>query len=306
MALREDGPAYGAHLASRFGLEKQQSHVTRAFRRGVLAVTQIESGIPTPAPTQSIGFDEAWLVGLQLRDVPDHELWQDGRPLKVETFDNRDTTFYDLRRNPVALVRRPYHCLQFYLPRSVLAETAQQNGVRFHGELNAHTGMKRRDPVMRALGEAILPTLARGYATDGLFIDHILQAAALHVVGRYGNCGPAAPRNVGGLAPWQERRAKEMMEAGLAGDVTLNALAQACGLSVAHFARAFRQSSGTSPHRWLRRQRVEKAMDMMARTTLSLAAIATACGFSDQSHFTRSFTALAGTSPGQWRRAMRF
>ncbi len=295
--------AYGDDLARRFWLKRQESHVARTFRRGVLAVTQLKSDAPTPGPTQSIGYDEAYLVALQLRDVPDHELWQDARPVGVEAFAAMDTSFYDLRRDPIAFVRQPYHCLQFYLPRAVLAEIAQQNGRKFQGELDCPYGAAKADPVIRHLGAALIPALERGEAIDGLFPDHILQAVALHVVGAYGDARPAG-RVTGGLAPRQESRAKELMRDGLAADISLGQLAQACGLSVAHFTRAFRQSTGTSPHRWLQERRIEQAV-MLAQTDETLASIATACGVADQSHFTRAFTRHAGASPGQWRRQQR-
>ncbi len=304
MALQDERSgtrAYGEDLAGRFWLKQQQSHVTRTFRRGVLAVTELKSDFSTPAPTQSIGHDDAYLVALQLRDVPDHELWQDARPLRVEAFAARETSFYDLRRDPIAFVRQPYHCLQFYLPRTVLAEIAQQNGIKFRGELACPYGVSRSDPVIRQLGAALMPALERDGPLDGLFLDHILQALALHVVGAYGEAWPTK-RSTGGLAPWQEGRAKELMQANLAADVSLKQLAEACGLSVAHFARAFRQSARTSPHRWLRERRVEHAMGLLTGTDQPLAAIATACGFADQSHFTRAFTRHTGISPGQWRR----
>lgn len=297
--------AYGDGLAGRFWLKQQQSHVTRTLRRGPLAVTNLKSDFPTPRPSRSIGHDEAWLVALQLRDVTDHELWQDGRPLAVEAFAARSTTFYDLRRDPIAFVRHRYHSLQFYLPRAALAEIASQNGVRFRGELNCAYGVSEADPVIRALGEALLPALARGGAMDGLFLDHVLQAVALHAVARYGDCGPRNARGGGGLAPWQESRAKEMMRARLGGDIPLEELAGACGLSVSQFARAFRQSVGIPPHRWLRARRMEKAMSLLTQTHRPLSDIAIACGFADQSHFTRSFTDQVGLSPGQWRRARR-
>ncbi|MBA2589989.1 MAG: AraC family transcriptional regulator, partial [Alphaproteobacteria bacterium] len=163
--MREDRRrAYGDDLAGRFWLKRQQSHVTRTFRRGILAVTQLKSDLPTPAPTQSIGHDDAYLVGLQLRDVPDHELWQDARPLRVEAFAAMDTSFYDLRRDPIAFVRGSYHSLQFYLPCSVLTEIAQQNDYKFHGELGCRYGVSMNDHVIGRLGAALLPALERSQA----------------------------------------------------------------------------------------------------------------------------------------------
>lgn len=106
----------------------------------------------------------------------------------------------------------------------------------------------------------------------------------------------------GGLAPAQERRVKELMVAGIDENISLVRLATECGLSSRHFARAFRQSTRLSPHRWLMKCRVERARELLAKGGLSLTEIALTCGFADQSHFTRAFTAFFGTSPGAWRR----
>jgi AraC-like DNA-binding protein len=106
----------------------------------------------------------------------------------------------------------------------------------------------------------------------------------------------------GGLAPWQERRSKEMIAADRSGATTLVAVAEACGLSVGYFSRAFRKTTGLAPHTWLQHARVERAMTMLRGTDKSLSEIALAGGFSDQSHFTRVFTQRVGMSPGAWRR----
>lgn len=106
----------------------------------------------------------------------------------------------------------------------------------------------------------------------------------------------------GGLAPWQLRAAKAMLDEDSQDAVTVEQLAAACGLSVRHFSRAFRQSTGVPPHRWRLRRRVDRAQDLLRDPAPSLADIALACGFGDQSHFTRVFAAVVGQSPGKWRR----
>ena len=132
--------------------------------------------------------------------------------------------------------------------------------------------------------------------------DHCLMfyvpATALDKTGFHSTAG--MPR--GGLAPWQERRAKELMSATLNEQIPLSRLASECGLSVRHFARAFRLSTGMPPHRWLLKYRVDHAKKLMRMRAWSLADIASFCGFADQSHFTRVFTANGGVSPGLWRR----
>jgi transcriptional regulator GlxA family with amidase domain len=109
----------------------------------------------------------------------------------------------------------------------------------------------------------------------------------------------------GGLAPWQERRAKEILDARLDGGVSLATLAGACDLSVRHFSRAFRQSTGQSPHRWLLERRLDRARGLLELSAQSLSEIAAACGFANQSHFTRTFTRAVALSPGAWRRLRR-
>jgi AraC-like DNA-binding protein len=106
----------------------------------------------------------------------------------------------------------------------------------------------------------------------------------------------------GGLAPWQLRRAEALMSENLSVQVSLGKVAEECGLSVRHLARAFRQSTGVPPHRWLLDRRVERAKELLPNSKLSLSDIALACGFGDQSHFTRTFTAAVRLSPGVWRR----
>jgi AraC family transcriptional regulator len=112
----------------------------------------------------------------------------------------------------------------------------------------------------------------------------------------------ASPPVRGGLAPWQERRAKELMSTHLGREISLAFVAGECGLSVSHFARSFKQCTGTPPHRWLLENRVERAKELLTDAEPPLAEIALECGFSDQSHFTRVFSRTVGTSPGTWRR----
>jgi AraC-like DNA-binding protein len=109
----------------------------------------------------------------------------------------------------------------------------------------------------------------------------------------------------GGLAPWQEKRATAMIDASLDGEISSIALARECGLSASHFARAFRITTGMAPHQWLLRRRVEKAQGEMRGGEASLADIALACGFANQSHFSRVFAKVTGVSPGAWRRQTR-
>jgi AraC-like DNA-binding protein len=108
-----------------------------------------------------------------------------------------------------------------------------------------------------------------------------------------------------GLPPGGLRRVKEYVAAHLAEGLSLEKLAAHAGLSVHHFARAFKLSTGMPPHRYLLEQRIQKAAELLERTGQPIVDIALAVGFADQAHFSRSFHSLAGLTPSQFRRAHR-
>jgi AraC-like DNA-binding protein len=124
-----------------------------------------------------------------------------------------------------------------------------------------------------------------------------------HFVHSYGGVSVSAPRFRGGLSPWQMRRATEFLEAHLHGNISLQQVAEACELSVSHFARAFKTTFRKPPHHWLVERRVARARDLMVNSRLPLVDIAAQCGFADQSGLNRSFKRIHGLAPGTWRRS---
>jgi AraC-like DNA-binding protein len=151
---------------------------------------------------------------------------------------------------------------------------------------------------MYHLGMALLPAFQHPERASRLFVESVTTAIGGHIAQRYGGMRLEEPRR-GGLAAWQERVAVDMLQENLDGEVTLASIARRCQLSTSHFARAFRQSTGLPPHRWLLHRRIDRAKEALRDP---LADVATTCGFADQSHFTRVFTKLVGVSPGEWRR----
>ncbi len=80
-------------------------------------------------------------------------------------------------------------------------------------------------------------------------------------------------------------------------ELSLNELAAIAQLSPYHFSRAFKQSTGISPHRYVIQQRIERAKQLLLQGKMSLADVAIACGFSHQSHLNRHFKRLTGVTP---------
>src|SRR5262249_20081476 len=82
----------------------------------------------------------------------------------------------------------------------------------------------------------------------------------------------------------------------------LDSMASTACLSRFHFARAFRQAVGQSPHRYVSARRLERAKAMLAEADRPLIDIALTLSFSSQANFTRAFKQATGLAPGQFRR----
>jgi len=108
----------------------------------------------------------------------------------------------------------------------------------------------------------------------------------------------------GGLAVWQQRRIIEFIEARLADNVSLHALAQVVRLSPYHFVRCFKQSFGVPPHRYLTAKRIDRAKTLLASPRRSITEIALDLGFSTSSSFSAAFRGIAGQTPTSYRRML--
>jgi AraC family transcriptional regulator len=294
---------YGQRLAERLRAEQAHAIVTRVLCTADMAVTETRCDDPALGLSQSIQREDAYLVALTLRDFPNRQYWEDGRQMPVCDLRTGQVDFHDLKRDPVALLDKPYHDLFFYLPRRALDAISDEADAPKIGDLN-HKPVAIDDTTISSLGRAILPALSHPDQVNQLFVDHVLFALGIHVAQTYGGMRPPSRPARGGLADWQVKRAKEILSANLDGGVPLKDVARECGLSVSHFSRAFRVTAGAAPYRWLMTRRVEAAKEKLRDGRLSLSEVALACGFADQSHLTRIFTGMVGLSPGAWRRTL--
>jgi len=146
---------------------------------------------------------------------------------------------------------------------------------------------------LEALFDALHADLAEGSPAGPLVGDSLIAGLLGHLA------ATDIPRSKP-LASKARHRAIDYIEARLSQPISLQDLAEASGVSVRHFSRAFRETMGVSPHQYLIQRRVEQAKLLIASGT-SLAEVAQRCGFSDQSQLTRSFVRHVGASPGVYR-----
>jgi len=293
---------YGQRLGRRLRLDDAPVLITRSLRSAELAVTETRNDAPVTGLSGAMPPDDAWLVSLKFRDYADCECWERGKcVIKTDIFAGA-TYLYDLKRNPRYVIDKPFHSIFFYLPRSALDNIAEQSGAPRIDELVYKPGIGHDDGVIRHLGGSLLEALRRPDEANQLFVDHTMLAFTAHVAQSYGGLQRITEPARGGLAAWQLKRACERLESDLGGKIPLEQIAAELELSGSHFSRAFRLSTGLPPHKWLLRQRVRAAKQLMTVRDLSLSEIAISVGFANQSHFTRVFSSVVGVSPGTWRR----
>jgi AraC family transcriptional regulator len=135
-----------------------------------------------------------------------------------------------------------------------------------------------------------------------LFGDSVVAAIVARIAHLSATSHTASSRRLG-LSKRQLTQVTEFVHDNLSRSIRLSELASLAGLSASQFGRAFKVSTGTSPHKWHLAARIEYAKRMLMDRERSLVDIALEAGFSEQSHFTRAFTAANGVSPNAWRRS---
>lgn len=257
--------------------------------------------MPEHAPIITIPKHEAFSVIVQLRDFASHKLWHDGRLVHAGGHARQAIAITRLTEDWRCQHLSPFDNVRLLLTRLALDEFTYDSGQKRIGHFDCAPGTV--DPVIYHLAQALLPLMTQPGGMHEFLFDHISLALFAHIAEVYGKTSQDWLRQKGRLAPWQEQRAKDFMLENLAKGVSLELIARECGLSRAHFARNFKNTTGTSACVWLQNMRIQKARELLCANQLTLTQIALECGFTDQSHFSRVFKTLTGASPGYWQRS---
>src|SRR6202167_2368977 len=290
-------------LARRFRIDRPPTLLARKSSRARIGFSRMRSSHPMRGRSLAVPPEEAFAFHVPLSLPFFSDLWTAGRRREVPDMRLGYAQLVDLGDNPVVSLDIPFDSLRFYITQVALDEMANEAGIRRVKGLYA-PNFGARDLVMFGLAQALAGAMEQSGDRTAMFSDCVALAFFTHIVRAYGGA-PVEERVRCGLASWQLQRARDFINANLAGDPSISQVANECKLSSSYFARAFKEATGISPHRWLTKQRVERAKELLQDPALGLADIAQACGFVDQSHFTRVFSRSEGYSPGRWRRLNR-
>jgi AraC family transcriptional regulator len=200
-------------------------------------------------------------------------------------------------------IHRPMHVVQLYLPRRTLLSIAAEANTTGPDDLLERTG--HPDAITSRLLLSAADSLEGSAALDTLFRQQLTDLLATRLLAAHAGAATTIQPNIGGLSPTILRRAIERLRSDSDADVSLSALASDAGLSRFHFCRSFKESTGLSPHAWLRQHRLEQAMNMLRDTDDSIVSVAAELGYASQTAFAAAFKKLTGETPSDWRRRVR-
>jgi AraC family transcriptional regulator len=158
-----------------------------------------------------------------------------------------------------------------------------------------------RDQATERIVNLLVEEMESGGPSGRMYAESLVRA----LVCRYLvlACDAPVQRTTAGiLHPKLLKRLHEWMLCKLHEDISLAALADEANYSPTHLLRAFRASTGATPHQYLLELRVVQAESLLRKKDSRLIDVASQCGFSSQAHFTHTFKARRGITPGQYQR----
>jgi AraC family transcriptional regulator len=159
-----------------------------------------------------------------------------------------------------------------------------------------------RDPLLTQLLLEVAGALDEPQSAEDVFGDLATTLFALQLGRKHGVASPASALRRAGLSPFALRRVREHVASRLASAIRLEQLASLAGLSPFHFSRAFKASTGLSPHAYVLRCRIDEAKRLLAGSNLPVAEIARRTGFSGAGQLSTRFRACTGSTPTAFRR----
>ncbi len=191
--------------------------------------------------------------------------------------------------------------LALYVDPLLIAKAASE--AELFGSVEIVERYTRHDNVITSVGMALLGELESEGLSGRLYAESLANVLAVHLLRYYSVSTSRAITFTGGLSAKKLRDVTAFIGDNYHRDLKLAELAQVAGMSSFHFAREFKRTTGTTPHQYLIKLRVERAKTLLAKKDLPLIEVGLQTGFSHQSHFTRLFRRVTGTTPNAYRLA---
>lgn len=288
-----------AGRADSLGCSADRLHGSQELSAGDLVFYRKQAGEDAISHVETPASGRGFLVGVSMKEGHRRRLLKGARS-SLHDFDNNAIYVRDFAEDYRADLHGSFDFLLIEVPRIFVARMNDERSGREVRDMACGAGL--HDPILAHLAQAVAPVLEQPQMASPLFLEQLGIAIGTRLYEHYGQAVPERQARRSGLSKGHEVLAKDMLLSQGDEPATIADIAKACRVSRSYFMQAFRESTGTTPHQWLIKQRVAQACRLLRETGLPLADIAADCGFSDQSHFGRVFARAEGMAPGKWRR----
>lgn len=170
------------------------------------------------------------------------------------------------------------------------------------GEPRLELAAAARDGTVLAISSVLKRAHTGGAVLTDMAASTLAHRLAGHLLAHYGNPRHGRARGSPGLLSSKVvDHVAEFVEVGLSGTLTLDGLARVASLSPFHFARAFKATTGMTPHQFVTARRMHRATRLLAASNLPVTEVGAAVGIANPSYFRRLFRRHMGVLPGQLR-----
>lgn len=292
----DDDGAYGERLRRTFKVSRAPSLVAKTLKNARIAVTEIRCDKANTGFSEPIPVEDAFLMTVQLRDVPAHGMFLDGRQVKTEHLAPGTVCFYDLRSSPMANSISAFHHISFYVPRAAITAIAEKEEIPAIDAFYPSPGIGADDPVLYNLVRAMRPAFRSPGLANRLFVDHLTVAATAHALRQHACADTRPDTYMKPLSRTGRTRVQEKLAEHLSGDISLEDLSGDSGMSPLALARAFESTVGQSVHVWRSDLRIDRAKRLLARG-YDIENAADLLGYAHVSDFVQDFTLKTGIDP---------
>ena len=268
---------------------------------------------PRAADLLNLEYFEAEPAGMPTEVFEQHHLllnYQE-KPHRVENWRNgehRDFTYHidEIVLTPAGIESGWYwhaksHCIVITLDPDRLGTFAETELGILLTKRQLDDVPQKSDPDLCASAWHMKNALADRPLGFEIVYESLCRVFLVQLLDRYGQKRAEGIDFSNGFTPAQYGRVLDHIADRYGSTITVEHLADAAGLSPAHFSRLFKATIGQTPHRFVMTYRLEQARRMLGNPSQALIDIALSCGFSDQAHFSRSFKQATGMTPRQFR-----
>ncbi|HKQ72925.1 MAG TPA: AraC family transcriptional regulator [Blastocatellia bacterium] len=157
------------------------------------------------------------------------------------------------------------------------------------------------DPLVHQIGRSLAAEVDAGAPAGSIYAESLVNTLVAHLLRHHSSAGDRFQHYLGGLPKHKLRRVTEFIDENLDRDLTLLEIAEIAELSPFHFARSFKQATGSTPIQFLMRRRVDLAKELLVESELPIVEIGLRAGFKNQSHFTTLFRKFTTMTPRAYR-----